>query len=73
MKKTFIITWLVLSAIFLLISFIELIIGFSLWLKETHLNFWGPASITQIIIFVISLTSLIFSIVCLMKKQNSNK
>ena len=61
--------WLVISAIFVLCSFIELTIGISLWLKETHLNFWGPASITQTIIFVISLTSLILSIVSLRKSK----
>lgn len=61
--------WLIISAIFVLCSFIELTIGISLWLKETHLNFWGPASITQTIIFVISLTSLILSIVSLRKSK----
>lgn len=69
MKKILKIVWSIVSAIFVICSFIELTTGISLWLKETHLNFWGPASITQTIIFVISLTSLILSIICLRKNK----
>lgn len=61
--------WLFISAIFVLCSFIELAIGISLWLKETYLKFWGPASITQTTIFAISLISLILSIVSLRKSK----
>lgn len=69
MKKSIKICWLIISVILILFSFIELSIGFSLWLKESHLNFWGPASITLTLIFIISLISLILSVIYLRKRK----
>ena len=72
MKKSLFIIWIVVSSLIVLFTAIELSIGISLWIKENTVPFWGPASITYIIILLLGISSLVLSII-FFKKFIKNK
>ena len=72
MKKTLYIIWIVISSIVTLFSVVELAIGFSLWLKETEISFWGPNSIIHTILLLLGITSLVLSIIYFIKWLKRN-
>ena len=73
MKKNLYIVWIVVSSLLVLFSTIELAIGISLWIKESEVSFWGPASITYIVVLLLGITSLILSIIFFKKYCSSKK
>lgn len=69
MKKTLLLCWLILSIAITLFAGIELVIGISLFINEPGAVFWGPNSITQTILCVIGIISMIFAIIFIKKHK----
>lgn len=61
MKKTLTLIWMLLSYLLTLIPTISLLYGLILWLQETNVNWWGPATTTYTILLIIGIVSCVLS------------